>query len=900
VALLPGTRIGPYQISTQIGVGGMGEVYRATDTNLMRQVAIKVLPEAVASDAERLARFDREAKTLASLNHPNIAAIYGLEKSAGTTGLIMELVEGPSLADRLADGAIAVDEALAIATQIAEAVEAAHEQGIIHRDLKPANVKLRPDGVVKVLDFGLAKATEAIGTSASHSQSPTITTPAMTQAGVVLGTAAYMSPEQAKGKPVDKRSDVWAFGCVLYEMLAGNRTFEGEGVTDTLTSVIAKEPDWNALPSNTPAPIHKLLRRCLEKDRKRRLRDIGEARLVIEEVLTLPASERFTAVGRLAPMRHGTAVASLIGLVAAVLAGTLVWFFMQPVPSRVVRLTMSPTGAGAVSFNDDRVLTMTADGSRVIYAGNDGRELFVRALDQLEPATIFSASTGGLLRGLFASPDSQWVGFVQGSTLMKIGITGGPPVTLVATDGPSRGATWLADDTVVFATGNVASGLQRVPAGGGPTTVLTRPNGDLGEADHIWPEQLPDGRGVLFTIVPTAGGFDGPQIAVLDFATGRQTTVVRSGSHAHYVVSGHLVYTVGETLRAVAFDLDRLTVHGTSVQVVSRLVKTNTGGGQYAVAADGTLVYADRPGGASDDARTMVWVDRQGREEPLGAPPRSYLQPRVSPDGTRVVVSSADQQRDLWRWDLPRGPLTRLTSNPGLDFHPLWTPDSRRVVFASQGGVGAVNVYGQAADGTGSPERLTESRNTQSPTAVAPDNSYVLFHEVTATRGFDLWLQILRPQSHMVPLLETRFDERLGAVSPNGTWLAYESNSSGTFEIYVRPFAKGDERQWQISTAGGTRPLWARDGRELYYVTSEGTLMAVPVEPGNPAWRAGPSTTVVAANYVIGNTISGRNYDVSPDGRRFLMLKGVAAAAAPQLVVVQHWVEELKARVPTK
>jgi serine/threonine-protein kinase len=946
----------------------MGEVYRARDTKLDRDVAIKILPEAFADDPERVARFQREAKTLAALNHPNIGGIYGLEEAAVgpaeagrcVRALVLELVEGPTLADRIAHGPIPVSEALPIARQIAEALEAAHEPGIIHRDLKPANVKVRNDGMVKVLDFGLAKGLQPSSSADDRSQAPTLTTAAATRIGAVMGTATYMSPEQAKGKPVDKRTDVWAFGCVLYEMLTGRRAFGAGDVTDTIVAVVSKEPDWTALPSNTPPAIHRLLRRCLAKDRHQRLADLATARLEIVEALTAPASEPLPYAARPASRRRRlAAVVSVAALLAAALAGTLVWLATRPALPRIARVTITPAGAAALTINGtDRDLTITPDGTRVVYVGNTGRQIFVRPLDQLDPAAI---ATGGVLRGVFTSPDGQWVGFVEGTrTLQKVSITGGPAMTLAALDGTSRGATWLPDETIVFATFNPATGLQRIPAAGGPVTLLTRPNRDRGEADHLWPERLPGGRAILFTITPLSGGLDAAQVAVLDLATGAQTTLVRGGSHAHYVASGHLVYAVGGSLRAVAFDLSRLAVRGTPAPVLPRLMTTTVGAADFVVAEDGTLVYVDAPAGRAR-TRTLVWVDRQGREEPLAAPPRPYQHPRVSPDGNRIVVVSADQEQDLWRWDLPRGPLTRLTFEPGIDADPVWTPDGRRLVFASQGTDGSWNLFWQGAEGAGVGERLTDSGTTQIPTGMTPDGRQVVFYEVTASRGRDLKLLALggdrssslrrsapstgseplrglsraddrasqgeiegrqaepRPEPgreaggfghsepvgprRMVPLLETRFDERNGVISPDGRWLAYESDSSGQFEVYVRPFPNVEEGQWQVSTAGGEHPLWARSGRELFYVAPDGALMAVRADTRGARWQASTPTKLLEGRYVVGGAgILGRHYDASPDGQRFLLIKQAGAdtaAAPPQIVIVQNWFEELKRLVPT-
>src|SRR5262245_918427 len=909
--LAAGSRLGPYEVIASIGAGGMGEVYRATDTNLGRDVAIKVLPEAFAQDPERVARFEREAKTLASLNHPNIAAIYGLEKSQGTYALVMELVEGEDLSQRIARGPIPLDEVLPIAKQIAEALEAAHEQGIIHRDLKPANIKVRSDGTVKVLDFGLAKladSAEAAGTNPSPlSMSPTMTSPAMmTGVGVLLGTAAYMAPEQARGRAADKRSDIWAFGCVLYEMLTGKRCFGGEDVADTLAFVLTKEPDWGALPPTPPPLTVTLLRRCLEKDRRKRAGDIAVALALIDETMrgaVAGAASSVIAV-RNVPLTRRLATYVALAFVVAALAGGGVWVATRPTPPRVSRLAITTTPPPALTINGfARDLAITPDGSRVIYAGNNGRELFVRPLDLLEPVSLVK----GAPYNPFVSPDGQWVGFFDGlRVLKKVAITGGPPVTVATIDGNStEGATWAPDDTIVFATNSTTTGLQQVTAAGGPTTVLTRPDRSRGEADHLWPELLPGGRMVLFTVMPLSGGADAAQIAVFDRQTSTWTVVVRGGRHAHYVRSGHLVYASANTLRAVRFDPVTLQVQGTPVPVVPDVVTLNVppGGGVDAVTADGTLAYVRGVSvGAGAGPRMLVWVDRQGRETPIAAPPRAYVYVRVSPDGGRVVVYAADQEADLWSWDVARRTLARLTFTADVDIYPVWTPDGRRLVFASER-EGARNLFWQAGDGTGAVERLTRSPNQQNATAVSPDGTRLIFTETGSATGEDV-MQVEVTGTHTVtPLVQSSFAERNGIISPDGRWLAYEANDSGQLEIYVRPYPNVNSGRWQVSTGGGTRPLWSRTGQELFYVSPVGAILRVGVEAGT-RWAATMPLTIVKEGYMTGQLVlfPGRSYDVSPDGQRFLVLKPVSDpnAPPPQIVVVQHFDEELKRVVPTK
>ncbi len=940
MSLRPGTRLGPYEIQSALGAGGMGEVYRARDTKLGRSVAIKVLPEALARDPDRIARFEREAKVLASLNHPHIAAIYGVVEGpaafdsaqAGEAGphestavgagssrpvhaLVMELVEGETVAERLKKGALPLDDALRVAAQVADALEAAHEKGVIHRDLKPGNIMLDrrggPSGPpdVKVLDFGLAKAMESAGSgqqaagSADLSVSPTLSMMA-TQAGVILGTAAYMSPEQAKGFPADQRSDVFSFGCVLYEMLTGRQVFQGDAAAEVLASVLIREPDLTTLPPNLNPRLPDLVKRCLDKNPKRRWQAMGDVRAEVESIaanpLSVPAATAVAA--RREPLWRRLALYSAPALLAGLAtAGGGVWFAMRPAPPRVSRLLITSTSTAALSINGfDRDLAITPDASRVIYVGTNGSQLFVRALDALEPTAIF---TGGP-RAPFVSPDGQWIGFVDNTnTLKKVAVTGGPPVTLANLDGTSRGAVWAPDDTIIFATNNVSTGLQRVAASGGPMEVLTRPDQVHGETDHLWPEVLPGGRAVLFTIAAQTGGLDASQVAVLDLQTGTRRILIRGGSHAHYVPGGHLVYAAAGTLRAVPFDVARLEVRGAPVPVVPEVSATANGGVDAVVASNGTLAYISG-GGVPLLQRTLVWVGRQGQETPIPAPPRAYTYPRIAPDGTRVVVWADDQESDLWLWDLARLTLTRMTFAPALDLHPAWTPDGRRLIFSSER-EGARNIFWQAADGTGAVERLTKGGALQNAVAVSPDGTRLIFTEATPKTGDDVMQVELTGTHRVTPLVQSPFAERNGIISPDGRWLAYEANDSGQLEIYVRPYPDVNTGHWQVSTGGGTRPLWSPNGQELFFVSPPaGALMRVGVERA-ASWSATTPTMIMKEGYVTtpaGNP--GRNYDISPDGQRFLMIKQGAvpgqAAAPTSIIVVQNWGEELKRLVPTR
>jgi serine/threonine-protein kinase len=905
MSISPGTRLGVYEVKAQIGAGGMGEVYRARDTMLGRDVALKVLPTTVAGDPERLARFEREARTLAALNHPHVAQIHGMEHGA----IVMELVEGEDLAERIARGPIPIDEALPIARQIAEALDAAHTLGIVHRDLKPANIKVRADGAVKVLDFGLAK---AIDRSSGHgpdaagdpTQSPTVTSPAMmTGVGMILGTAAYMSPEQAKGREADRRSDIWAFGVVLYEMLTGRRAFDGADMADVLGAVVRLEPAWEALPSDLPPAIRTLLQSCLIKDRGRRVADISTALFVLDKAPSLAKAPASAAPAPSGPLWRRVMPRAAGAIVIAVGAGTAVWVATrpaEPVPPPVSRLQIATPGPTALTVNgNDRDLAITPDGSHVVYVGNNGTQLFVRALDALEPVAVFT----GAPRGPFVSPDSQWIGFVDNNTtLKKVAMTGGPAVTLTTLDNPApRGATWGPQDTIIFATSRVTTGLQRVGAAGGPTTVITRPDRAQGEADHLWPELLPGGRAVMFTITMVTGGLDAAQVAVEDLQTGKRTVLVRGGSQAHYVTGGNLVYAAAGALRAVPFDLARLETRGTPVPVVTEVVTTVGGAIDAVVSADGTLAYV--PGGVVAGAtRTLVWVDRHGGETPIPAPPRAYVYPRLSPDGTRVAVYATDQELDLWVWDLGRATFARVTFDPGVDAFPVWSPDGRRVIFSSDR-AGAWNLFRLTEDGTGAVERLSEGPNPQYAGNVSPDGRLLIFTEETPTTGDDVMQLTLDGTRRVRPLVQSPFGERNGVISPDGRWLAYEANDSGRFEIFVRPFPDVNKGHWQVSTAGGTRPVWSRSGQELVYVAATGAIMGVAVGRGQ-SWVAATPTLMVNAGYFApagGN--AGRTYDIAPDGQRFLMIKQAGAGQdipPPRLIVVQNWAEELRRLVPSK
>jgi serine/threonine-protein kinase len=899
VTIGPGSRLGSYEVVGLIGEGGMGKVWRAHHVALNRDDALKVLPDAFASDPDRLARFRREAQVLASLNHSNIAHVYGLEQADGVQALVMELVDGETLADRIARGPIPVDEALPIAKQIAEALEAAHEHGIIHRDLKPSNIKLRPDGGVKVLDFGLAKALEPVaGTGQGGTLSPTITSPAMmTGVGVLLGTAAYMSPEQAKGRPADKRSDIWAFGCVLYEMLVGRRAFEGDDITETIAAIVKEQPDWNALPAGVSPTLRAYLRRCLHKDPKERVGDIRDVRLALTGAFDVPMAipakpARLAGLGPVWPWIAAAVIVSA-GITVVAMRSFLIAPAQQPVRRLEHMLAPSlelPPGSGTL-------LALSPDGRTLVYRARENGvwRAYRRALDELHAQPI--AGTDNLDQSPFLSGDGQWVGFTMGSDLMKVSLSGGRPVHVGELPSPgARGESWGADNNIFV--GANQNGLLRIPATGGKAQVLVAPR----DGRQFWyPQVLPGGRTVLFT--STLPARDAGDVLALDVVTGMTQMVIRDAVGGRYIPTGHLVFLRGGDLWAVPFDPQRLAISGVPV-VVEQGIRVEVGGAlQFALSDEGTLAYI--PQGNNEPLRKLVWVDRAGKEEPLPAPERSYEHPRISPDGAKIAVDASDQEFDTWIWNLASQTLTRLTVNRQIDVSPIWWPDGRSLVFASGSAVGT-NIVRQAADGTGSMERLTDGANGRVPTAVTADGTEVLLREVAPNTGVDLArlrVSVGTPQkvNTPTPLIRTTFSERNAEISTGGQWLAYESDESGRLEIYVRPFPDVNGGRWQVSTGGGRMPLWSRDGKELFYVSPDNAMMVSRVEASR-TWVAATPVRLFRGEYHFASGANTRTYDIAPDGKRFLMVKDIDAAGGPQasIVIVENWFEELKRLVPTK
>ena len=888
MALTVGTRLGHYAVTSLLGEGGMGQVWQATDTQLNRQVALKILPDAFASDPDRLARFTREAQILASLNHPNIAAIHGIEEAEGTRALVLELVEGPTLADRISQGPIPLDEALPIAKQIAEALEAAHEAGVIHRDLKPANIKVREDGTVKVLDFGLAKALDP-APEGDPSQSPTLTA-AATQMGVIMGTAAYMSPEQARGKPVDKRADIWSFGVLFVEMLTGRRLFESEDVSMTLSSVLQREPDWSLLPSTVPPLLGSFLRQCLAKDPKERVHDIADVRLAMEGVFetTVTESERVVSQRLHAWQRPLPAAAAGFGLL--LLGGLAVWVGIRPAPpsADLLRFSVIPAEFGTNVAGKD--LAISADGTHLAYGSGsaEGLQVHVRRLDELEGAPLRGADGAATP---FFSPDGQWVGVTtSATTLQKVSILGGPPVMLTETPNTIQGASWGADDQIVFGS---STGLYRVSGGGGEAEALTTTAAGI---THVWPAIIPERGAVVFSISETFTGTNRPegQLAVLDLSTGDVTELGLAGMSPHYVPTGHLLYTTDDrSIRAVAFDAASLEVTGNPVPLVEDVAVNALGAASFGISDNGRLVYGTGTG-ALGNARSLVWVDRQGREERIPLPVANYFWVRVSPNGTRLAWHDGG---DVWTTDLSRpGTVIRVTTDPSVDSYPVWTPDGTRVVFQSDR-ADMPGLFTKAADGTGEAEQLLtlEGAAYVYGYQFTPDGEALIAATRMTDTGDDFGALSMDGDRSWQPVLATEAREGNPAISPDGQWVAYRSHETGQSEAYVARYPSMQGRQ-PVSVGGGWSPVWSPDGSELFYQNGS-QMMAVPVSTA-PTLTLGTPELLFEGPYLAS---LGRTYDVSPDGR-FLMIRTSREDgdddAPPQINVVLNWHLELLERVP--
>jgi Tol biopolymer transport system component/tRNA A-37 threonylcarbamoyl transferase component Bud32 len=870
-----GRQMGPYTILSLLGAGGMGEVYRAHDTTLGRDVAIKVLPPVFTLDPERRARFEREARLLASLNHPHIAAIYGVEDAGGVRGLVLELVEGPTLAERLAKRALPLGEALAIARQIADALEAAHDKGIIHRDLKPANVKITPEGLVKVLDFGLAR---AAASDAAADVSQPATSLSADHDGVVLGTAAYMSPQQARGQLLDKRTDIWAFGCLLYEMLSGRRAFTGDTSSEAMAAVLERDPAWKALPAATPENIRTLIERCLEKDLKLRLRDIGDARLEIDRAIAMSSGvppER-------GPYRRRRAWPwVLLGTLGA--GAGLAIFVTRPVrtsPSLASIRVSVDLGADASLvtglYGQGVAAILSPDGRTLAFVGRAGQGkslLYVRSLEQLRAVPL--PGTEGALNPFF-SPDGQWIAFFADGKLKKILATGAGPLTLCnASD--NRGGAWAEDGTIIFSPKRAGTSLWTVSDAGGTPTSMT--SLDAGEVTQRWPQVLPGRKGILYTSHNNPNGFDDANVVVQPLPRGARKVLVRGAYDGRYIPTGHLIYVHDSTLFAVPFDLNHLEVTGPAIRVLDGVaVSPPVGAAQIAISRTGTLVYLS--GAALTNDAPIDWVDRSGRVTPMRAAPAFWLNHAFSPDGRKLAMTIYDgKQWGIWMYDWGRDALSRLTYDVAASaVNPVWTPDGRRIVFASTRDGSAtsnLNLFWQRTDGTGEAQRLTDGSYEQVPASSDPSGRLIAFAERRPDTGRDV--MILRidgdEQSGWKPgkptvFLNSRFSETEPVFSPDGRWLAYVSNETGRDEVYVRPFP-GPGGKRQISTGGGSGPTWSRARHELFYGTPDNRIMVASYSSQGDTFRA--EKPRLGSNVRFSPRVVGKSFDVHPDGERFAL-----------------------------
>jgi len=903
-----GSSIGHYRVTEKIGSGGMGEVYRARDSRLGRDVALKVLPEIFAADPQRMARFEREAKLLASLNHPNIAAIYGLELSGGNRTLVMELVEGPTLAERITPGPLVLDEALNIARQIAEALEFAHEKGVIHRDLKPANVKVTSEGQVKVLDFGLAKALEGEASDVDISNSPTISM-AATRAGIILGTAAYMSPEQAKGRSADRRADVWSFGVVLYEMLTGRQLFTGETASDTLAAVLRADPDWFALPAGTPAPIRKLIERCLRRDVKARLQAIGEARIAIEEFLAnseaSSSSGISTAAAKSAPQplllrALPWALVAVLTLVASV----ALWRSSQsPANPGIIRLSAEFGGAGTLYTEGGPAAILSPDGTHmvlVVQEADNKRRLFIRSLDQLLATPL--AGTENAIDPFF-SPDGRWIAFFADGKLKKISAQGGAAVTLC--DSPeNRGGAWSEDGAIVFAP-ETRVGLSMISSAGGTPKPFSTLDRQTGEVTHRRPQFLPGGKAVLFTSSNDGNNYEDADIFVQLLATGERKKIYHGGYNSYYLSSGHLVFIHNGTLFGVPFDLKRLEVQGEPVPILEEVVSNpGNAGTQFSASISGTFLYV--AGKGTSDWLVIDWLTPDGKFSPFRKTPGNYWDSNFSPDGKLLAMDMDDGKKDdIWVYDWQRDIATRLTFTADPNRFPTWFPDGRRVSFITDEKTGGSSISWKRADGAGDAQRLVVSKTRLGEMAWRPDGKFLAFRQINPDTRGDIMVVSLEGDDksgwkpgEVKPFLNSPAAERLGEFSPDGRWLAYFSNESGAEEVYVRPFP-GPGGKWQISTKGGNYPQWSRNGRELFYRAQDNQLMVVSCTASGDSFH--PGTPRPWTEVRIGD--AGRNfknYVLHPDGKRVAVIRlpeGKAATQASKVSFIFNFSEEIRRKL---
>lgn len=896
--LPPGTSLGHYRIVEHLGAGGMGTVYKATDTKLGRTVALKLLRPELLEDASGIARFEREAHVLASLNHPRVAAIYDFEEHEGIRFLSLEYVPGPTLAERLRRGPLPVREAISVCSQIAEGLEAAHARQIIHRDLKPANIKITENLQVKVLDFGLAKSVERAREAGADASTVTLTEQ-LTEKMAVIGTPAYMSPEQACGKDLDARTDIWSFGCVLYEALTGKRAFRGNTITETLAAVVEREPDWAALPPATPLPVQSLLKRCLRKDPNSRLRDIGDARIELEDWLAAPAQE--DEAHRQSAITRRTAIGALSG--AAVGAAAMGVFAIRryrgATPRNLTRFVVPAPEGGMFNASFNKRVAISPDGMRLAYNPVPDN-LYLRSLGELEPKLVEGVRGGAA----FFSPDGRWVGFIltDGSQrLRKMSLSGGAPAT-VCTWESIGGGTWAADDVIYYVSA-IPGGIMGVPAAGGEPKEMAKIDFAKGERLHKYPCALPGGRAVLFTVATTdSESFDDAGIAVFSPSTGERRILVEGGTHPRYSPSGHLVYGRNGNLLAVRFDPDRLKVTGQPFTVLEGvLMSRNTGVVNFDISASGDLVYI--PGKADGGARTLFWVDRNGKEEKLPLPSRSYLHPRISPDIRKLTIETEGSNHDIHVYDFASGVLSQVTTD-GVSHWPVWSPDGKDIGYRS-GPMGAFRLWQVPADRSRPPQQVPAEGRSQSAESYSPDGRAIAY--TTMERGAPPKVMVvpLQGDSTPRPLDNTKYAQGSPKFSPDGRWLAYCSPESGKPQVYVQAYP-GPGAKVQVSNDGGTDPVWKRNGGELYYRNGD-SMMAATVST-NPTFSAGRPQELWKGHYSPGMSSScggpgptSSNYDVTADGKRFLMVKDDDQdyATSRQMVVALGWAGELSRRSGT-
>jgi len=916
-------RFGSFEVLSLLGKGGMGEVYRARDTKLGRDVALKFLPVEFAADRDRMARFEREARLLASLNHPNIATLHGMEESGGKHFLVMELVEGETLAERIRRGPLDATEAFAIARQMAEALEAAHEKSIVHRDLKPANVKVTPEGKVKVLDFGLAKASQYAPSNAALSNSPTLSMGA-TQAGVILGTAAYMSPEQAKGTEADTRSDIFSFGSVLYEMLTGRQVFQGETVSEIIAAVLIREPDLNTLPPGLNPRIADLLRRCLSKNPRQRWQAAGDLRAEVEMIAAAPhASPIITpSAAKPRPLWRRAIPVLVTAVVFSALAGFAGWRLRSPDPVPVTRFPLVlPDGQLMLTAVASHPLAISPDGTRLVYLANG--QLFLRSMSEMEARPIAGKAAtepGQAIAEPFFSPDGQWIGYYarEDATLKKISVTGGAPVTLCKTDSVS-GATWDGDQ--IFFARLRGKGIMKVSANGGePQEVVAR------GPDEVFhgPQLFDGGRWLLFTVTTEQGEerWDKAQIVAQSLQSGERKVLLRGGSDARYLPTGHLVYALGTTLFAAPLDIKKMQLQGNPVPVLEGVMRASpisTAAAHFAFSTTGSLVYVPGAGAVGLSRRMLAFVDRNGKAKPLPLPAQSYLHPRISPDGKQLVYGTDDGQEGvIWVLDLRDNAQPRRLTFGGRNLDPIWSPDSKSIAFQSNR-EGEFVIYRQHADASGSAERLTKA-NPGSPGGVShvpeswsPDGRTLIYRSSAVGNNVGgltaLSMDGDKKESALFQSLGETLAQANTAFSPDGHWLAYDSNEPDGrgYHVFVQPFPPTGAK-YQIPEIG-MGPIWSPDGKQLLYAAGNpGTNRMVAVDVRTtPTFTFGPPTPVQIAG-LTGNTGIIRHYDMTPDGKGIIAVLDVAATQAasgvrqpnPQINVVLNWFIELKQRSPVR